>query len=210
MYRIFPDFGITPKFSLKSISSLKYYTSELEKDEKKKCEDYWTMKIFFNEGGTYNYVKLEEWKSVSYLLSSKKINFDRAMYGAARGGCQGIIEHLISLKVRLLSNDVMRIAAEEGHLEIVEYLVFLGASDFNDAMYLAAKEDHINLVKYFISLGATDFNEAMYGAARGGHREMVKYLISLGANNFKEAIESAAGWGHQELAEYLKTFLSGL
>jgi hypothetical protein len=150
MYRIPYDFGITPKFSERSILSLEYYTFELEKDKKKIYKDYRTMKIY-SEKKIYNWLEVGEYKSICYLLSSKKLGFNGAMNGAARGG----------------------------YRDLVEYFISLGANDFNEAMYGAARGDHRELVEYFVSLGANDFDWAMLGAALGGHREIVDYLKTL-------------------------------
>ena len=101
-------------------------------------------------------------------------------------------------------------AAENGHLEVVKYLVSLGVESnyLNNAFDSAASNGHIETVKYFISIGVDDFKYNNFGlssAASNGKLEMVKYLVSLGAYNSKHdsIVRGAAINGHLDVVKYL-------
>lgn len=79
-------------------------------------------------------------------------------------------------------------AAEEGHLEIVKYLVSKGCDIFSDNFYAlqsAAYEGHLDVVKYLVSIGGDVTVANSYPirwASGNGHLEVVKYLLSVGAD----------------------------
>ena len=79
-------------------------------------------------------------------------------------------------------------SAENGYLEVVKYLVSLGADIHEEneyALYLSAQYGHLEVVKYLVSLGAdihADNEYALRWSAGNGHLEVVKYLIEQGAN----------------------------
>ena len=89
----------------------------------------------------------------------------------------------------------LHMAAQEGHLDIVRYLVERGA-DFNQAdkwgqtpLHAAAYNGHIEVVRYLIEGKGADFNLAdrwnqtpLHLAACYGHTEVVRYLIERGAD----------------------------
>ena len=46
-------------------------------------------------------------------------------------------------------------------------------------MYKAASNGHLEMVRYMVKLGAKSYNNALHYAARKNHLEIVDYLISL-------------------------------
>ncbi|EAX86793.1 hypothetical protein TVAG_402920 [Trichomonas vaginalis G3] len=106
-------------------------------------------------------------------------------------------------------------ASAYGQLEVVKYLVSLGAEKHKDALYFAAYEGHLEVVKILVTVGKHRVNESKWGltpiiaASQRGQLEVVKYLISVGAriqlNDYDEysAIVWAAGNGHLEVVKYL-------
>ncbi len=42
---------------------------------------------------------------------------------------------------------------------------------------------NIDIINFFISKGASDWNMGMMGAAEGGHKDLVDFFISKGAND---------------------------
>ena len=116
-------------------------------------------------------------------------------------------------------------AAENGHINIVEYLKNNGADDDakNKALVSAAKNGHKDIVEYLKNNGANidarDINgdaSDIYGntpliaAAKNGHKDIVEYLKDNGANvnitnkGGETALVSAAKNGHKDIVEYLK------
>ena len=96
-----------------------------------------------------------------------------------------VIVEKLGADVRAWSDYALRYAANNGHLEVVKYLIDKGAdvrawSDY--ALRLAANNGHLEVVKYLIDKGAdvralNDY--ALRYAAFNGHLEVVKYLKSI-------------------------------
>ena len=106
----------------------------------------------------------------------------------------------------------IRHAANNGHLEVVKYLVAKGADiqvEHAFAIIQPAKNGHLEVVKYLVSQGADVIlygNFAVQYASMNGHIEVVKYLISQGANVRTENDFStlyASDFGHLEIVKYL-------
>ncbi len=108
-------------------------------------------------------------------------------------------------------------ACEEGHIDIVELLLFESAHnaavrepsvniDYDNGLYEACCGGHIEIVKLMINKGATDLSRGLQGACYGGHKEIVELIIPLGALNYSEvlnfdwALSSACYNNHKELA----------
>src|SRR5690606_34115855 len=74
---------------------------------------------------------------------------------------------------------IVAYAASNGHLEVVKYLVGLGAdihANNEYALRWAAENGHLEMVKYLVGLGAdihVDNEQALRGAAESGHLEVV-------------------------------------
>src|SRR5581483_11825959 len=71
--------------------------------------------------------------------------------------------------------------AEKGDMNVIKFLISLGARNFDGPLAAAAKGGHWKLIEFFISKGADDFNEALAAAAKGGHWELVEFFIQKGA-----------------------------
>ena len=77
-------------------------------------------------------------------------------------------------------------AAEKGSLDIIVWLdkKYQINFDKNAAIKLASENGHLEIVQYLVSLGANihaDNEFAVLRASANGHLEVVKYLVSLGA-----------------------------
>ena len=81
-------------------------------------------------------------------------------------------------------------ASRDGYLEMVKYLVSIGAdirSEDNEALREASSNGHLEIVDYLVSIGAdirSRNNETVKRAFENGHLEVVRYLISQGASRF--------------------------
>ena len=76
-------------------------------------------------------------------------------------------------------------AIESGNLEKVKYMANIQSEEHNLAVICASGNGHLEMVKYLVSLGAdigSDDNQSVKCASRNGHLEIVKYLVSLGAD----------------------------
>ncbi len=116
------------------------------------------------------------------------------------------------------------IAAKNGHLELVRYLVKHKANvnqartdDGLTALFMAAQNGHLQVVKFLVEHGANvnqactdDGSTALYIAAQEGHLEVVKFLVEHGANvnqartdNSVTALYIAAQQGHLQVVKFL-------
>ena len=102
----------------------------------------------------------------------------------------------------------LKLAAEQGHLEIVKWLVKYGVTPLDDALIGAANKGHIEIVKYLLKRGANvhaKSDQALGDASRTGNLEMVKLLVESGANIHAVqdyALRIAAGKGHLDVVKY--------
>ena len=117
--------------------------------------------------------------------------------------------------------EAIEIASENGHLEIVIYLISKG---FNinkpnlkgeTLIHLASKNPHLRLVQYLILNGADlearnhENETALHFACKNGNLQIVKYLLLNGAcieatNNRDETpLHCACEKGHLSIVEYL-------
>lgn len=75
-------------------------------------------------------------------------------------------------------------AAEYGELELVEKLILLGADDFNNPVIMAAENGHLPTLQYLVSRGGNVRgcdDEALRFASANNRLETIRYLVGLGA-----------------------------
>ncbi len=142
------------------------------------------------------------------------------------------IQYLI-LKTKPHNIDcILRNACKYGHLDVVQYLVGIGAMTDNRyylslSVYYASQFGHLDVVKYLtsmeVAIHSSDYAYALYFiskkeqfdvvkyivspgsllcASRSGHLNVVKYLVSVGAN-IHHALYEASSRGHLEVVKYL-------
>jgi len=140
---------------------------------------------------------------LSYLQLYEFNTYNQVMISAAEEGHRDLVERMIELGATDF-NTTMAWAARGGHMDIIERMIELGATNFNNAMYHAAIGGHRDIVELLIQAGADNFNMPMYGAAGGGHRDIIEWMIQLGATNFNVAMELATEGGHTDIVELLK------
>ena len=137
------------------------------------------------------------------------------LFGACYNGDIHKLKQLVAqgADFRVNTNEAFRIAAGNGHLHIIKYLVEendVSISDMPDyAISWAANYGYIDVVKYIVERAGfrwADGSRACRWAAENGHLEMVRYLLSVGAD-FRSYNDWACRWsainGHLELAAYL-------
>jgi hypothetical protein len=145
------------------------------------------------------YIPVEGYNPVDFYKESKTINivksggetyqfpnriYNYAMSIAARGGSLEIVKQMIRKGATELGES-MRNAAENGHLNIVEYLTSKGPrdKDLEDGMAGAGRGGHLDIVKYLVSEGASDFGFLFFSAVEGKHKEVMKYAAEKGISN---------------------------
>ena len=81
-------------------------------------------------------------------------------------------------------NEALIIAAENGHLEVVQGLIDNGATNLNAALIIAVRNGQMKIVNELIRRGATNTREAIEEAASERQWEIVLYLLRQGVRNF--------------------------
>jgi ankyrin repeat protein len=178
----------------------------------------------------------EEHHKVFRLLSECRANVDTqdkdyktVLCSAVETGCPVVIEYVlrhspdvneIDLKYKY-GRTALHIAAEGGHLEVVEVLLKFGAViDSKDeygitALHIAVEGGHLEVVEVLLKFGAVidsknDFGiTALHIAADKGHLEVVKVLLKIGAvidstdRHGRTALHTAALRCHLDIVKFL-------
>lgn len=88
-------------------------------------------------------------------------------------------------------------AAVIGDLELINFFIAKGASDWNTGLDGAVQcTDSIvrrDLVDFFIAKGAWEWDWGLWSAAKSGHRDLVDFFISKGASSWNWALVNAVG-----------------
>ncbi len=152
----------------------------------------------------------------------KDVN-DRNIIYAVRNGYLKRIKYLMSIpKFREYFRYAMTTAAENGYLDIVEYLISRSPKDrrpvsgfsdnkklFSAVLVSASKAGQLEIVKYLISQGANvheNNDKALKLASMYGHLNTVRYLIENGADvhvDDDKALRNAVVNGHLDVVKYL-------
>ena len=79
-------------------------------------------------------------------------------------------------------------AAEEGHLQVIEFLLSRGANihaQDDRALINAAEEGHLQVVEFLVNHGAdvqAQGDQALINASDQDHTSVIEFLVSRGAN----------------------------
>lgn len=78
-------------------------------------------------------------------------------------------------------------------MEILEFLVIKGATDFDEYLYYACFHNQISLIKMMIKKGATDWNKGLEGACLGSNIKLVQQMIDYGATDLNRGLSCVYG-----------------
>ena len=108
-------------------------------------------------------------------MAIKANNIEKLEYFLNRGRKETSLSHI------MLEN-ALSIAAENGHLDVVKYLLKQKAGKINWATTAAARGGHLDIVKYLFLLHPENIinQDALLDAIDAGHLHVVKYLLSQG------------------------------
>ncbi len=195
----------------------------VDKKAQSLCNDqvFWMNRVFdrfgYVGGDVLRKSKGDRDWSEYYIQDLRKINKSNALEYLISGSRKGRLDHvIISIKNggNIHTNSALRWASNNGHLEVVKYLVGLDANiHTNDdlALIWASEEGHIEVVKYLVWVGANIHAQndgALILASQYGHIDVVKYLVGLGANIHTRndaALRWANRFGHLDVVKYLKS-----
>ena len=74
-----------------------------------------------------------------------------------------------------------------------------------DRMVKASQINNTALIDYLISLGASNYDECFDAGCEYGHKDVVDYMIMMGARNYRRGIETARSHGHVAVEEHLRS-----
>jgi ankyrin repeat protein len=166
----------------------------------------------------YDFILKNDLKRVEWFLKAgAEPNFDNfkclenAAYNCRFDICKLLIEH--GANPHAANENTLRMAAEDGVLEMVKYLVEEHNCDIHAedeyAIGLAASNGFLDVVMYLIEKGADVNADGAYPlleAAENGHYEIVYYLLENGIDfemHGVDALERAIGGGDEEIVELL-------
>ena len=173
------------------------------------------IKYLMDEG-----IKVINYKSVQRAADSGNLDLVKYLLGDEIRDKQGNVHQLSERKRASIGEPAVSSAAENGHFEIVKYLVEKGGKIDNGAVSFAARNGHFDIVKYLLGDEVRDkkgnvykFPEdkkkavlgssaVQYTALRGNF-DMVKYLVEKGGTIQGDTIQYVAQKGRLDIASYL-------
>jgi hypothetical protein len=155
---------------------------------------------------------------VQYLYSKQqklkqrysKAFFKQAIELAAQHGHLEILQFLYR-DADYKGNEAICLAAVNGHLPDVEFLFQIGGNvnDFGiKTMNIAAARGHLQVVKFLYNVGAQFNSYAIEWAVHNGRLNVVQFLYSVGLYCKPSARRCAALNGHIAVDEFLQSFHS--
>ena len=112
--------------------------------------------------------------------------------------------------INTMDNYAFSMAAKNGHLGVVEYLVDNNYFKTNDLYYdskCAAQNGHLEIIEFLCrKYGVNLFGDgALQGAAKGGHLNIVKFLYeqNIDVSTGDSALGIAAKNNHLEVVRFL-------
>lgn len=134
----------------------------------------------------------------------------RLLIVACRLGNMDDVRRLFPVSSSEVVHHALGMAAQYGHMDIVEFFIPLHSGSFSGALLNAAGGGHLEVVQRLIPLSPNGphNNSALEWAARGGHLEVVKLLLPVSDPKFNDsaALQSAVVKGHIECVDFLYPF----
>lgn len=184
-----------------------------------------SWKDFFLDA-TYHIAKMQEDFEFSYTkgnfrrqheLLERNKNVNKLLITASRKGELPLVIFALNNGANIhtgfngTEEDALADASENGHLEVVKYLVESGADVNGDktiSLRNASKNGHLSVVKYLIDKGAdihARYDESLLYASFRGHLDVVKYLVEHGAdvNADSRILLLPVKEGYYEVVKYL-------
>ena len=108
-------------------------------------------------------------------------------------------------------DDAMFEAVRRNDMDMVQFFVLRGASDWANGMKFAAVGGNRNLVDFFIEKAKSEgeewsrfyWNAGLFWSARGGYIDLMKFFIAKGADSLNHALYSAAVESRRDAIDYL-------
>lgn len=145
------------------------------------------------------------WLEGAEDLYRNKFIRDNIVDYAARNGELNTLKWLYYEKGSPVNTKIFKLAAMNGHYDIVEWCIEMGLEFINDEnmMKYALQGGNIKMVELFYNADFELNNNSMKYAAESGNIELVKWLLEKGYNIDIEIIDHAAKSGSTELIKWL-------
>lgn len=167
------------------------------------CLSRITIVYFGQAEDAYKAALLGQYEDCSLVsdFSDKCRIFD----AACTNGYLDIIELMMERDIRSYNRKYYGIvsASQNGHIDVVKFLIAKGADNFDHSMNAAAQGGHLNIIELMISYGATSWDTAMGLACRYGQLDIVKFMIAKGANKWNWSLSEACYGGHVDVAKLM-------
>ena len=189
----------------------KYGDIEKYKKENESWKRFFLRAIYYISKlkDIFKYEYMEGNFETQYQLLYHNKNMNRLYLEAASNGELPLVKFALKngAFLHFLQDAAVRNAAGEGHLDVLKYLVNLGANIPPYALIEAVSNNHFDVVKYLVGeKKMRPSDAALTRALLFERREIVKYLIEHGANVHAEndyALRWAARAGHFDLVRLL-------
>ena len=126
---------------------------------------------------------------------------ENAVEIAAKNGGIDVIKYLVEEKNADIGNAV-EIAICENHPDCVQYLLEKGGKIGKFAILCAAKNEDIKMIDEILKKGGKIDDDAVSAAAQTGNTDVVDFLLQKGAK-INKAVDVVAGQGKLEMMKYL-------
>lgn len=144
---------------------------------------------------------------IDLVISLGANDFIMALVCACNGGHKNIVQMIMDISLHKTCtvgyNDGLYGACRGKQLDLIEWMIELGADNLNYGLGGACDGGHMDIAVMMVELGARGFNTGLNSACCGGHIELAQYMVQLGADKFDEALERAKIYGHKDLIEWL-------
>jgi ankyrin repeat protein len=139
----------------------------------------------------------------SYYKILNQNNREESLITAIREGYLDLVKHFLKDVVPQKTNDnfYMIYAAQNGHKNIVDYLIERGADNWNGGMAGAIKGNHRDLVNFFIKNGANNWNKGVYVSAMMANTDLLTFFMRKGGTSKAAALDGSAYGGQLELVK---------
>lgn len=130
---------------------------------------------------------------------------------ACQYGHIDIVKYLIDQDVKVFTK-LFNISCLYGHFELVKYLYSSFPEKVNIDTGLenaCQKEDNVNIIDFLVDIGVTDYDESFKIAAKHNNTKNVKLLLSKGASNLNDALlEVCNSRIHSDFTEIINVLIN--
>ena len=186
------------KYKVSEMSSIS--TLEFALEHKSLWPSWWDETTFCHEVAWTNKLELLKW-----MRGEKKCEWDwRTICAAAGHGNMEMVKYCVANECPI-DEHVCVCATQSGQLEVLKYLREEAKApwDFFTAK-LAALNGHLHILEYLVESNHNQFEYACEDAARNGHLDCLKYLRETAKAPWDEvAVKVAHNNEHTECLQYL-------